>query len=282
MASEALGEADTSSASSAPSDKAAAAAALPVSDNGAIEQQPHVSEANGQQQSNGNDNDTSGTVAPQGPSAQKANANLCGVCGSNPGKYKCSRCRLPYCSVPCSKAHQQNHPPDAPKEEPKPTSQSSSEPPAASTNAPPQADIDPTNPFSVLATSDKLQLLFKKYPNLPNLLLEIHAATQPPSDGPDAAARAIPASLREGLPVNTGRNAWNHDIGIKNGKAALRRARKADGEDGEAIREYTELIVHIMNETEDKNSATAYVQRQLAEQDTALIERLLAEERRRA
>lgn len=82
--------------------------------------------------------------------------------------------------------------------------------------------------------------------------------------------------------MNTGRNAWNHDIGIKNGKAALRRARKADGEDGEAIREYTELIVHIMNETEDKNSAAAYVQRQLAEQDAALIERLLAEERRRA
>ncbi|TFA99201.1 hypothetical protein CCMA1212_008949 [Trichoderma ghanense] len=286
MASEALDEADTSSASPAPSDKAAAAAALPVSDNGANDhQQSHVSEAradaNEQQQSNGSDHDGSGRAASQEPSVQKANVILCGVCGSNPGKYKCSRCRLPYCSVPCSKAHQQNHPPDAPKEEPKPTTQSSSEPAAASVNVPPQAAIDPTNPFGVLATSDKLQLLFKKYPNLPNQLLEIHAATQPPSDGPDAAARAIPASLREGFPVNTGRNAWNHDIGIKNGKAALRRARKADGEDGEAIREYTELIVHIMNETEDKNSTAAYVQRQVAEQDTALIERLLAEERRR-
>ncbi|KAH0496422.1 hypothetical protein TgHK011_003783 [Trichoderma gracile] len=285
MASEALGEADTSSASPAPSDKAAAA--VPVSDNGANDQQTHASEsqadANGQQQqSNGGEKDSNGNAASQGTSAQKAGVILCCVCGSNPGKYKCSRCRLPYCSVPCSKAHQQNHPPDAPKEQPKPTNQSSSEPPAASANVPPQAAIDPTNPFSVLATSDKLQLLFKKYPNLPNQLLEIHAATQPPSDGPDAAARAIPASLREGLPVNTGRNAWNHDIGIKNGKAALRRARKADGEDGEAIREYTELIVHIMNETEDKNSTAAYVQRQVAEQDAALIERLLAEERRRA
>jgi hypothetical protein len=101
MASEALGEADTSSASNAPSDKAAAAAAaaLPVSDNGANNQQTHASEsqadANGQQQSNGGDKDSSGSTASQGSSAHKANVVLCGVCGSNPGKYKCSRCRLP-------------------------------------------------------------------------------------------------------------------------------------------------------------------------------------------
>ncbi|KAK1237718.1 hypothetical protein MKX07_003554 [Trichoderma sp. CBMAI-0711] len=99
MASEALGEADTSSASNAPSDKATAAAALPVNDNGANDQQAHASEsqadANGQQQSNGGDKDSSGSAASQRLSAQKANVVLCGVCGSNPGKYKCSRCRLP-------------------------------------------------------------------------------------------------------------------------------------------------------------------------------------------
>ncbi|EHK15892.1 uncharacterized protein TRIVIDRAFT_164160 [Trichoderma virens Gv29-8] len=206
-------------------------------------------------------------AASQGPPKQKTNANLCGVCESNPGKYKCSRCRLPYCSVQCSKAHQQNHPPDPPKEEP-------------NANMPPAGSIDPTNPFSALATSDKLQLLFSKYPNLPNQLLEIHAATQPPPEAPDAATKAIPASLMKGLPANSGKATWNHDIGIKNGKAALRRARKASGEDGEAIREYTELILHIMNETGEKNNAAAFVQRQIAEQDTALIERLLAEDRR--
>lgn len=89
----------------------------------------------------------------------------------------------------------------------------------------------------------------------------------------------------KGLPANSyhnsgGKGQWNHDIGIKNGKAALRRARKANGEDGEAIREYTELILHIMNQTNDRNDAATYVQRQIAEQDTALIERLLAEDRR--
>jgi hypothetical protein len=183
------------------------------------------------------------------------------------------------CSVPCSKAHQQNHPPDPPKQE-KPADQTPIAPPPPTTTA----HIDPSNPFSALATSDKLQLLFKKYPNLPNQLLEIHDATQPPPESPDAASKAIPASLMKGLPANSYHNGvkgqWNHDIGIKNGKAALRRARKASGEDGEAIREYTELILHIMNQTNDRNDAAAYVQRQIAEQDTALIERLLAEDRR--
>jgi zinc finger HIT domain-containing protein 3 len=189
------------------------------------------------------------------------------------------------CSVPCSKAHQQNHPPDPPKQE-KPADQTPNAPPPPATTIA-AAPIDPSNPFSALATSDKLQLLFKKYPNLPNQLLEIHDATQPPPESPDAASKAIPASLMKGLPANSyhnggggGKGQWNHDIGIKNGKAALRRARKASGEDGEAIREYTELILHIMNETNDKSDAAAYVQRQIAEKDTALIERLLAEDRR--
>ncbi|KAM0254748.1 hypothetical protein ACHAQJ_006464 [Trichoderma viride] len=284
MASEALhGEADKSYASPASDDKAAAgneAVASSVDDNTSSGQQTHVSNASAEanQQRQSNDDDNGNMAASQASSTQKANATLCGVCESNPGKYKCSRCRLPYCSVQCSKTHQQNHPPDPPKEEAKPTNQAPTA--AANTNVLSLGPIDASNPFSALVTSDKLQLLFKKYPNLPNQLLEIHAATQPPSEDPDAAAKAIPASLMKGLPTNTGRDSWNHDIGIKNGKAALRRARKASGQDGEAIREYTELILHIMNETNDRNNAAAYVQRQVAEQDTALIERLLAEDRR--
>lgn len=31
--------------------------------------------------------------------------SLCCVCGSNEGKYKCPKCRAPYCSVNCSKIH---------------------------------------------------------------------------------------------------------------------------------------------------------------------------------
>jgi hypothetical protein len=60
-------------------------------------QQAHVSNANAEaNQQNGNDNgDGDVSAAAQASSARKANANLCGVCELNPGKYKCSRCRLP-------------------------------------------------------------------------------------------------------------------------------------------------------------------------------------------
>jgi hypothetical protein len=90
MASEALGEADKNSASPAPSDKAAVANGNSLND-----QQTHVSDtragATQQYQSNTGEME----AASQGPPKQKTNANLCGVCESNPGKYKCSRCRLP-------------------------------------------------------------------------------------------------------------------------------------------------------------------------------------------
>lgn len=72
---------------------------------------------------------------------------------------------------------------------------------------------------------------------------------------------------------------WNHDMGIKNGKAALRRAKSASGEEGEGVREYYELILHMMSES-NKDTASQYVQQQLAQEDTKLIERLLAQEKR--
>ena len=32
-------------------------------------------------------------------------SGVCGVCGSDSSKYRCSRCRLPYCSLKCYKVH---------------------------------------------------------------------------------------------------------------------------------------------------------------------------------
>lgn len=73
---------------------------------------------------------------------------------------------------------------------------------------------------------------------------------------------------------------WNHDIGIQNGKAALRKAKKAHGQDGEAIREYYELTLHIMNEQSSQQDATRVVSEQVAQEDAKLVERLMAQENR--
>lgn len=104
MASEALhDEAEMSSTSSATAEMPGIEAATssageknPVSSSSG--QQAHVSDANAEaNQQNGNDDGgvVAAATATQAPSARKANANLCGVCEINPGKYKCSRCRLP-------------------------------------------------------------------------------------------------------------------------------------------------------------------------------------------
>jgi zinc finger HIT domain-containing protein 3 len=76
------------------------------------------------------------------------------------------------------------------------------------------------------------------------------------------------------------KDSWNHDIGIQNGKAALRKAKSAVGEEGEAIREYYELILHVMNEEASQHNAPQFVRQKVAQEDTKLIERLIAQEKR--
>ncbi|KAF4460847.1 zinc finger domain-containing [Fusarium albosuccineum] len=204
--------------------------------------------------------------------AATSKPSLCGVCNVNPPKYKCPRCYLPYCSVACNRTHRENHPPDP---EPRPQiEQSQSQPPSDTRKLSEPLPSDSSNPFHALETSDKLRLLFQKYPNLPDQLLKIHAATLPPPE----TKSVIPASLLKGLPPK--KETWNHDIGIQNGKEALRKARRADGEDGDAIREYSELILHLMNAGGAEADVGNLLRQQLAQEDTKLIERLMAHEKR--
>ncbi|KAF5548373.1 zinc finger domain-containing protein [Fusarium phyllophilum] len=201
----------------------------------------------------------------------KPDPSLCGVCEVNPPKYKCPRCRLPYCSVTCNKIHRENHPPD-PEPAPTPAAPQSALSESQATSLPQLPD--PSNPFQALESSEKLRLLFRKYPGLPDQLRKIDAATLPPPE----AKPAIPASLLKGLPPK--QEAWNHDIGIQNGKEALRKARRADGEQGDAIREYSELILHLMNTESAQANVDKIIRQKMAQEDTKLIERLMAQEKR--
>lgn len=177
------------------------------------------------------------------------------------------------CSVACNKTHRENHPPDPePKHEPE--SQIKQEPDAPDNAAAPSAD--PRNPFRALDSSDKLKMLFAKYPDLPDQLSQIHAATLPPKEATDS--RGIPTSLMQGAPNK--KRAWNHDVGIQNGKTALRKARKANGEEGKGAREYTELVLYLLNQDDSNDEMTSLLRQQNAEQDNQLIERLMAEEKR--
>lgn len=176
------------------------------------------------------------------------------------------------CSVACNRTHRENHPPDP---EPEPPSEPSRQP----SNSGPGIDLlpsDPSDPFRALETSNKLRLLFEKYPNLPSQLLQIHAATLPPPESTSTKA-AIPASLLKGLPPP--KETWNHDMGVQNGKEALRKARRAHGEDGDAVREYSELILHLMETSNSDADVGNLLREELAKEDTKLIGRLMAQEK---
>lgn len=128
----------------------------------------------------------------------------------------------------------------------------------------------------MLDTSDKLRYLFRKYPNLPEQLQKIHEATLPPQEAP---GKSIPASMMQGM---ARRDGWNHDVGIRNGKEALRRARSAEGPDGDAVREYSELILHLISDgpAARDQGAASILQQKAAKEDAKLIESLMAQEKR--
>ncbi|KAJ9132651.1 hypothetical protein NKR23_g11111 [Pleurostoma richardsiae] len=220
---------------------------------------------------------TEATAADGSPvEAPKAESKTqtCGICGEQPGKYKCPRCRMPYCSVACSRIHRDNHPPDPPATENNPAAPQQT-PTAA---APSSKD---RHPFSVLDDSPELRYLFKKYPNLPSALARVHAATLPPSsEQQQPPAGGLPWSLQQTAAYRKKQQAWTHDVGLRRGKDALRRARTDPGEDGEAVREYCELVLHLLGRQADERSGdvTAVVRREVNEEDVRLIEKLMEAE----
>ncbi|EGY15628.1 hypothetical protein VD0002_g9657 [Verticillium dahliae] len=236
-------------------------------------------------------NGTDTTVQPstdQAPNGESAGANnppppppqprLCGVCNEKPGKYKCTRCSLPFCSVPCNKFHRENHPPDS-----EPASPGPEPTPAAA-----PAVEGPPNPFRTLSNSDQLRYLFRRYPNLADQLLAIGAkADPPPGEAPPTTFSQVMAA-RAAAAAASGKHQkkeqWNHDVGIRKGKEALRAARKIEGEAGEGVREYTELVLHLVAQHEAAAAAAGarnvIVDGSSTRQDAELIKRLLDEDTR--
>lgn len=68
-------------------------------------------------------------------------------------------------------------------------------------------------------------------------------------------------------------------MGVQNGKEALRKARRAHGEDGDAVREYSELILHLMETSNSDADVGNLLREELAKEDTKLIGRLMAQEK---
>lgn len=67
-------------------------------------------------------------------------------------------------------------------------------------------------------------------------------------------------------------------MGLRRGKEALRKARTDPGEDGDAVREYCELVLHLLSKQEATGGITDMMREQVMQQDVQLIERLMEAE----
>ncbi|KAL1878559.1 hypothetical protein VTK73DRAFT_7824 [Phialemonium thermophilum] len=196
-------------------------------------------------------------------SSQRAvSARVCGICNEADGKYKCPRCFMPYCSVACNRAHKENHPSDEVRQEQGP--------------AEPRMGRHDDDPYRVLLEhSSEFKRLFMKYPDLEAELGRIQRTTLPPRDD-NTPKNGLPWKLKSS--GNKRKEPWSQEVGLRTGAAALRKARMDPGETGDGVREYCELVLHLLSTT-GKSDATTFVRREVAVEETKTIQRLLSEER---
>ncbi|KAK4455707.1 hypothetical protein QBC34DRAFT_73528 [Podospora aff. communis PSN243] len=202
-------------------------------------------------------------VAPPPP---KPDPKLCGICNKEPGKYKCPQCFMPYCSIPCSRIHKANHPPPS-----SPTTKPSQPPP---TTVPQNPD-----PYQVLLDhQSELTRLFRKYPFLQQELSQIQKITLPPE--PNGTTNGLPPSFTQ--PPGKKTHTWSREAGLRQGAAALRKARTDPTDRGDGIREFCDLVLYLLSakkrEDAKAKDLTEVVREEVVAEETKIIERLLQEE----
>ncbi|KAI1381550.1 hypothetical protein F4677DRAFT_129532 [Hypoxylon crocopeplum] len=196
----------------------------------------------------------------------------CLVCSTVEGKYKCPRCNLFTCSVPCFREHRDNHP----TVEPLTTQQPKDTTVASRNDVNSYNDSSHTQESAGIADMPEYKALVQKYPNLEGLLWNIAAATDPPASNANAPTKngALPGSNRGHHKTN---QPWTKDIGYENGVKMLRRTRATPGNDRDALKEYSELVRLYLSRRESANIA-ANTRQQFAQDDVKAIGELMRAE----
>ncbi|KAK4189953.1 hypothetical protein QBC35DRAFT_491568 [Podospora australis] len=210
------------------------------------------------------------------PKRRKPDPKVCGVCETQPGKYKCPRCTMPYCSVTCNKVHKENHPPDPVPEKP----------PSADEAKQPAANEPDNDPFKVLLDHTHVfEDLFKRYPTLNTALERITATTLPPSTSENNKSGVASrfGSQFPGSKQNR-QQPWTKDVGLHKGAAALRKARTDPSETGDGVRQFCDTVLYLLSTVSKKQNgeiaaeAVAKVKEEVTREERSVIERLMREE----
>lgn len=121
--------------------------------------------------------------------------------------------------------------------------------------------------MSILETSDDLQTLYDRYPQLRCQLKEFYDATTEPLDDQmdDQLISNEHGNRRRGRGGNKGqgRNGrtvgqWSRQKGIKAGLHQLRILRHLKGEDGYGLKEFSKLVANLPENNKSRNKAPGF------------------------
>ncbi|KAF1345482.1 hypothetical protein BDV97DRAFT_402062 [Delphinella strobiligena] len=187
-------------------------------------------------------------------------ASTCGVCKAQPSKYKCPKCDLPYCSLPCYRPHKESHANDVPVEKAIPTEQIVPVPEVAEPVVAHRLVGSNKIDFSGLEDDPDLLRLMSRYPALRIQLQSVYGYTlePPPSDSQDQptfnhrgrGGRGRGRGGRGGRNSRGGRgdygqqpqqSQWTQAKGEKEAANALKDMRNKEG-DTEGLAEFVQLI----------------------------------------
>ncbi|KAF1852151.1 uncharacterized protein K460DRAFT_362917 [Cucurbitaria berberidis CBS 394.84] len=191
--------------------------------------------------------------------------NVCGVCNTEPKKYKCPTCALPYCSLSCFKTHKTTHPTTAPSPA-EPTEPSLPQPPPP---APTPRYLKKKTDFSVLATNPKFQALLKTHPDLLSSLQRVYAKTIEPDPEDEARRHRLErqafrgrGSRGRGRGGRGGRwnsqdeepRRWTPKKGDADAMRLLKGIREGKGreKEKEAMAEFVSLVEEVCGRSDDK------------------------------
>ncbi|KAI8934793.1 hypothetical protein NX059_008478 [Plenodomus lindquistii] len=174
---------------------------------------------------------------------------LCGICNTEPKKYKCPTCAIPYCSLACFKPHKLTHPAVEPTQ-PSTSAPSLPKPPPP---APTPRYLKKKTDFSTLATNPKFQDLLKTHPTLLTTLQRVYAKTIEPD--PEDEARPYRQSFRGRGTRGRGRGGrwgghndrpakWTQKKGDADAMGLLKGIRDGKGreKEKEGLQEFVQLV----------------------------------------
>ncbi|KAF2131041.1 hypothetical protein P153DRAFT_287606 [Dothidotthia symphoricarpi CBS 119687] len=182
---------------------------------------------------------------------------LCGVCNTEPKKYKCPTCALPYCSLACFQTHKSTHPLATPQ--PTQSLPSLPQPPPP---APIPRYLKSKTDFSVLATDPKFQDLLKSNPTLLASLQRVYATTIEPDPEEEARRRRMTRGGFRGR-GSRGRGGrwgghsdreqprWTQKKGDADAMRMLKGFRnEEDGQEGDGMAAFVQLVEEMFGQGE--------------------------------